>query len=163
MNVSTDASNLERINRWSSAIRMFNERPIFGWGPGTYMFYYAPFQRSYQKTIISTNFGTGGNAHSEYLGLLADSGLIAMIGYILILVFVFYRGFSLSRKIEDKQSRVLLVGALLGLVTYTLHGFMNDFLDSDKIAAPFWGFIAFVVALDIQYRKNSKGLEEFKP
>ena len=27
-NISSDASNLERINRWQAAIRMFNDRPI---------------------------------------------------------------------------------------------------------------------------------------
>ncbi len=32
-NISSDASNLERINRWQSAIRMFSERPFWGWGP----------------------------------------------------------------------------------------------------------------------------------
>jgi len=37
-NVSTDASNLERINRWNCAMRMFEQRPFLGWGPGTYMF-----------------------------------------------------------------------------------------------------------------------------
>ena len=37
-NIATDASNLERINRWNSAFKMFEERPIFGFGPGTYMF-----------------------------------------------------------------------------------------------------------------------------
>ena len=52
-NVSTDASNLERLNRWSSAWRMFKERPLFGWGPGTYVFQYAPFQLSYNATIIT--------------------------------------------------------------------------------------------------------------
>ncbi|MCP4551070.1 MAG: O-antigen ligase family protein, partial [Bacteroidetes bacterium] len=41
-NISSDASNLERINRWQSAIRMFKERPIVGWGPGSYQFVYAP-------------------------------------------------------------------------------------------------------------------------
>ena len=34
-NVSTDASNLERINRWNCAIRMYAERPFLGHGPGT--------------------------------------------------------------------------------------------------------------------------------
>jgi len=51
-NISTDASNLERINRWNSAIRMFEERPVFGWGPGTYAFEYAPFQHSSEITVI---------------------------------------------------------------------------------------------------------------
>jgi len=60
-NVSTDASNLERLNRWSCALRMWAQKPLFGWGPGTYMFQYAPFQKESQKTIISTNAADGGN------------------------------------------------------------------------------------------------------
>ena len=54
-NIRTDASNLERLNRWSSAYRMFKEKPLLGWGPGTYMFKYAPFQKPKDKTIVSTN------------------------------------------------------------------------------------------------------------
>ncbi len=71
-NITSDASNLERINRWQSAIRMFKERPVFGFGPGTYQFLYAPYQRSKEKTIISTNFGDVGNAHSEYIGPMSE-------------------------------------------------------------------------------------------
>lgn len=56
-NISTDASNMERINRWKSAFRMFAERPLLGHGPGTYMFLYAPYQKPHEKTIISTNAG----------------------------------------------------------------------------------------------------------
>jgi len=156
LNVSTDASNLERINRWHSAIRMFEERPFFGWGPGTYMFCYAPFQRSYERTIISTNFGTLGNAHSEYLGLLSEAGVFGSLSYILILLIVFYRGFLISRKIEDPSTRILLICSLLGLITYTVHGGLNNFLDTDKIAVPFWAFIAFVVAVDV--REGAKRL-----
>ena len=84
-NISTDASNLERINRWQSAFRLFGERPVFGWGPGTYQFVYAPYQMSKEKTIISTNAGDGGNAHSEYFGPLAEQGLV---GSLLVLALV---------------------------------------------------------------------------
>lgn len=161
LNVSTDASNLERINRWNSAIRMFEERPIFGWGPGTYMFCYAPFQRSYDRTIISTNFGTGGNAHSEYLGLLAEAGVFGAMSYVLILLIVLYRGFSISRKVDNK-TRIFLLGCLLGLITYAVHGVLNDFLDSDKIAAPFWAFIAFIVAVDIRLKRENADLKKLE-
>ena len=71
-NITTDASNMERINRWKCALKMFKEKPILGWGPSTYQFNYAPYQISSDKTIISTNFGDGGNAHSEYLGILSE-------------------------------------------------------------------------------------------
>ena len=39
-NISTDDSNVERLNRWACALAMFEERPIVGWGPGTYKFIY---------------------------------------------------------------------------------------------------------------------------
>ena len=61
-NVTTDDSNLERLNRWASALRMFKDRPILGFGPGTYQFEYAPYQRYSEKTRISTNAGDKGYA-----------------------------------------------------------------------------------------------------
>lgn len=151
-NIKTDDSNVERINRWTSAIRMFRERPIFGWGPGTYMFQYAPFQASYLKTLESSNLGKKGNAHSEYLGLLAEAGIIAPIGYILILIIVLYRGFIVSTRSPIRDDRIMVVSVLMGLITYVAHGTMNNFLDMDKIAAIFWGYIALIIAMDIKYR-----------
>ena len=68
-NVTTDASNLERINRWKSAIRLFQERPHLGWGPDLSVSL-CPYQNYYEKTVISTNAGDMGNAHSEYLSAL---------------------------------------------------------------------------------------------
>lgn len=148
-NVSTDASNLERLNRWNSAWRMFLERPIFGWGPGTYTFQYAPFQSFRDKTIISTNAGTNGNAHSEYIGPLAESGFLGTITFIMIVVMVFYRGSLLYHRLPDGELKNLVLVTLLGLFTYVLHGFLNNYLDTDKASVPFWGFIALIVATDI--------------
>jgi hypothetical protein len=41
--------------------------------------------------------------------------------------------------------------ALLGLITYFTHGFLNNFLDTDKLSVPFWGFVAIIVALDVYH------------
>jgi len=156
-NISTDASNKERLLRWSCALRMFNERPITGWGPGTYAFVYAPFQRSYEMTIISTNFGDVGNAHSEYLGALSEQGLPGLIIWLAIIGITF---FTASRIIfhPDATNQVKRMGMmlLLGLCTYWIHGFLNNFLDTDKLSVPFWGFTAALVALEIQNKKTSE-------
>ena len=48
------------------------------------------------------------------------------------------------------------MGALLGLITYYIHGTMNNFLDTDKLSVPFWGFTAIIVAIDIHTRKISQ-------
>jgi len=136
-NITTDASNLERINRWNSALRMFREKPFFGWGPGTYQFKYAPFQHSNEMTIISTNAGDRGNSHSEYIGPLAESGVLGSITFILIVLAVIYRGTMLYIHSKDKEIRFITLGILLGLITYFIHGAMNNFLDTDKASVPF--------------------------
>jgi len=152
-NISSDASNLERINRWSCAIRMFEDKPVFGFGPGTYMFNYAPYQLSADRTIISTNSADGGNAHSEYLGPLAESGVLGLISFLILLGTITYTAIHAYSRTMDKRLKTLLMGALLGLITYFIHGIMNNFLDTDKLSVPFWGFTAMIVAIDIYTRK----------
>ena len=158
INIKSDASNLERINRWDAAIAMFKERPLFGWGPGTYQFQYAPFQMSYNKTIISTNFGTGGNAHSEYLGLLSEAGVLGLLGFLLIITFALYTAFGvLKKKSLTVEERNIATACLVGLITYIFHGVLNNFLDMDKIAALFWGYMAIMLAY-----KHKAGLLKLK-
>ncbi len=162
-NISTDASNMERINRWQSALRMFQARPIVGWGPGTYQFVYAPFQRSKEKTIISTNFGDVGSAHSEYLGPLSESGLPGMLVILIIAFLTLHRALVIYQKSKNAEIKMIALYSLLGLTTYFLHGFLNAFLDTDKLSVPFWAMIATVVAIDVfHYKKESKKLEEKK-
>ena len=149
-NVSTDASNLERINRWNSALRMFKDRPLLGHGPGTYMFLYAPYQKPSEKTIISTNAGNRGNAHSEYLGPMAESGLIGLLTLLYIIYQVVVNAVVYYRDLPTIRHQGLLRVAFLGLIPYYLHGFLNNFLDMDKASAPFWGFTALITVLSIR-------------
>lgn len=151
-NVASDASNLERINRWKSAWRMFQDKPLTGFGPGTYQFQYAPYQDPMEKTIISTNFGTRGTAHSEYLGPLSESGAPGFLIRSGIVVYLFYMGFRLFRQLPKGRTRALAISLFLGLVTYFTHGFLNNFLTKDKLAVPVWGFIAILVAIDLHRR-----------
>jgi O-antigen ligase len=160
-NISTDASNLERINRWQSAIAMFKEKPLFGWGPGTYAMNYAPFQLTGQRTIISTNAGDGGNAHSEYLGALSESGMPGMISFMLIIIVVLYTAINAYTRTSNKKLKTLLLASITALVTYYTHSFLNNFLDTDKVAIPFWGFTAIIVAIDI-YTKQENHTPEAK-
>lgn len=154
-NISTDASNLERLNRWSCAVRMWEDKPVLGWGPGTYMFNYAPYQLSRELTIISTNFGTNGNAHSEYLGPLSEQGVLGMVIVIILLLYSTYLGYKLVYSLADKEERILCIGIFLGLMTYFVHGFFNNFLDSDKLSLPFWAFLAALVTMDLYYPKHT--------
>ncbi|TVR75013.1 MAG: hypothetical protein EA408_01195 [Marinilabiliales bacterium] len=156
-NISSDASNLERINRWNAAIGMFREKPLFGWGPGTYMFMYAPFQYSYNRTIISTNLADGGDAHSEYLGPLSETGVPGLLSVLAIVFFTLFTGFRLLHTLKDHDRRLLVTVVLLSLITYLVHGVLNNFLHTDKLSVPFWGFAAIIVAIDHYSRREEEG------
>lgn len=156
-NVTTDASNLERINRWSCAIAMFEQRPIFGYGPGTYAFEYAPFQEPENLTIISTNFGDMGNAHSEYLGALAEMGIFGLISLLGIVVAIFFSMITLYNKLPltETKNRVLLMGMIAATTTYFVHAFLNNFLDTDKAAVPIWAMCSMVIIMGIQLNNKT--------
>jgi O-antigen ligase len=148
-NISTDASNLERINRWSCAIAMFEKRPFFGYGPGTYAFEYAPFQEPENLTIISTNFGDMGNAHSEYLGALAEMGFIGLLCFLGIVTSIFYTSIHVYRNIPqmERGTRILVLTMIMAMSTYFIHAFLNNFLDTDKAAVPIWAMCAMIIAI----------------
>lgn len=153
-NISTDQSNLERINRWKCALRMYTVKPVVGWGPGTYQFNYAPFQKASERTAISTDFGDAGNAHSEYLGALSESGLPGALFFLLITVTAVITGIRVWYRGRRGREGVFVPALLTGLITYAVHGLMNSFLDSDKIAALWWGFIAILVAMDLETERS---------
>jgi O-antigen ligase len=156
-NVSTDQSNLERINRWKCALKMSEEKPLFGWGPGTYQFNYGTFQKASDRTIISTDFGDAGNAHSEYLGTMSESGLPGALIYLLLTVFTVITGIRVWYREKRTYAGYFALAILTGLMTYVVHGIMNSFLDSDKIAALWWGFTAVLVSMDIREKEDQTG------
>jgi len=154
-NIKTDASNVERLNRWVSAFGMIEDRPVVGWGPGTYQFVYAGYQKGKYKTIISTNFGVGGNAHSEYIGPCAEMGIPGAIIVIILMIAVFVIGIKAYIRSSEKVPKTLVLFAIIALISYYIHGIMNNFLDTDKLSLPFWGAIAMVVAVDILCKDTS--------
>jgi O-antigen ligase len=157
-NISTDASNVERINRWSCALRMFKEEPVFGFGAGTYQFKYAGYQKSWQQSWISTDFGDLGNAHSEYLGALSEMGVLGMLAVLLIFCTTIFTGLRTYHRSADRNTANLSLLLTISMITYYIHGFLNNFLDTDKLAVPFWAFTAAIVALDVMSKPTDKRL-----
>ena len=145
-NVQTDASNLERINRWVCAVRMFENKPLLGYGPGTYQFEYNKFQTLANKTYISTNSGDKGNAHSEYLTYLSETGIVGIIIFLLTVFGSIYYGMQNHLILKEPILRAINLGVLLGLVTYYFHGLFNSFMDQSKM-----GFLYFTALGTIVY------------
>lgn len=162
-NISSDASNLERLNRWGAAWNMFKERPVFGFGPATYAFEYAPYQDPEKLTVISTNFGNQGNAHSEYLGALAEMGLIGMLSVLAFVAALFYYGITLLIHYkrytpEDSEMYILILCIVLAMSTYFFHGLLNNYLDTDKASIPVYGAAAIIMAQQVMLANKRKDI-----
>ncbi|MBW7866759.1 MAG: O-antigen ligase family protein [Brumimicrobium sp.] len=158
-NFTSDASNLERINRWEAAYLMYQEKPIFGFGPATYAFEYAPYQRPENLTIISTNFGDNGNAHSEFLGPLAEMGLIGMLAIIFFVTSLFTIGIKLLINLkrnfpEEKDLYYLILALVLANSSYFFHGLINNYLDTDKASIPIYCSAIIFIVFQQKFQKK---------
>jgi hypothetical protein len=62
-------------------------------------------------------------------------------------------GFRVYNNLDDKRLKQIVLFLILGFITYLMHGTLNNFLDTDKASALFWGFTAVFVSLDISLKK----------
>lgn len=152
-NLDSDASNLERINRWVCAIRMFEERPLLGFGPGTYQFEYNKFQTLSNKTYISSNSGDRGNAHSEYLTYLSENGILGFVIFLLTVFAAIYYGMQNHYQLDDQTLKIINLGVLLGVVTFFFHGLFNMFIDQSKIAFLYFTSLGTIVWINMRLKK----------
>lgn len=152
-NIQTDASNKERINRWNCAIRMGIEKPVLGFGPRTYKYFYGRYQERKDMTYTSTFNGTKGHAHSDYLMYLAECGWLGFLLHIALYLMVMYKGINLMRDCRDERRRKLALGALLGVFTFFIHGIFNGFMEEDKMASLVFVSMAVLVYLDEMNRR----------
>ena len=75
--------------------------------------------------------------------------MLALVIYsIITAVKVFHRE-------KSAEMKMVALTVLMGLVSYYLHGILNNFLDTDKASAGLWGFLAILVALDIRNDRES--------
>jgi putative inorganic carbon (hco3(-)) transporter len=131
----------ERLNRYRCALRMAQDRPLWGFGPGTFQFVYHPYQRREEMTRISAErdigkrsldtYGRGGGAHSEYFAALAEMGLPGLLLFLLFWVLA----------LRVLLSRV--TWPALAVCSLLLHFVLNNFLHDVRIATLFWMALAF--------------------
>ncbi|MFO7627303.1 MAG: O-antigen ligase family protein [Candidatus Fermentibacteraceae bacterium] len=61
---------------WSGGLDMFRERPVLGWGPGSFQIVF-PAYRNPRYSILGVSHNTL-HAHCEYLEILCDIGLVGL-------------------------------------------------------------------------------------
>jgi putative inorganic carbon (HCO3(-)) transporter len=109
---------VERMAHWQAAWDMFRDHPWLGVGPGNY------------ATVYDDYFLPGwleplGHAHNYYLNLAAETGIVGLAGYLLVLGLSF-RAAVQGLAARTEFWRAVALGVLGTLVAVTLHSAFDN-------------------------------------
>jgi O-antigen ligase len=133
-----------KINR--DALHMFAQRPILGWGLGTFETVYPQFRSFYTNFLVD-------KAHNDYLQLLAETGAL---GFAIMIWFLVAALRPALRKIRnwpsDVNGAVALV-ALVGISGILLHSLVDFNLEIPANALFFYVLCA-VAAMEPRFKSR---------
>ena len=100
-----------RLVIWTGTLHMFADNPLLGWGPGSFQIVF-PRYRNPRYSMLGTSHNTE-HAHSEYLELLTDEGLVgvALLGLL---------AWQVIRAARRRGSDLLTLGLLAGCISLVL-------------------------------------------
>ena len=149
------ASNRARLLRWGQAFVMFAESPILGKG-------YGAFAMLYEEDVALVGSYTAQyqlGAHSEYLQVMAELGIVGL-GVWVWLNFAFLRyGFRALQTLEDGFYRAMVIGLMAAEISLMVHFTVNNLLNGDAIGIPFWGIYGLLPAV-VQMANREKTTSE---
>jgi O-antigen ligase len=98
-----------RISFWKYTLRKIEEHPVTGYGAGMYRKMYADY--ILEEKLINYEAGTH-HPHNEFLFIWHDAGLVAVILYLLFIVFLYRQAFT-AKNTNDKVMRLFIVTSLI--------------------------------------------------
>lgn len=141
--ISTEArgeiSGGMRLSIDRDTVQMFRQRPVLGWGLGTFPVVYPQFRSFYTNFFVN-------EAHNDYLQLLSEMGLLGFGTMIWFFVALFRR---IPRKIQQWPSNVsgaVTLACTLGISGILVHSLIDFNLQIPANAALFYVFCTIAAA-----------------
>ncbi len=151
-------TNKERLLRWATAIAMFKRYPILGAGYGSFAFSYIN-----DPAILGRVSKYGMGAHSEYLQVLSETGLVGFIGWMWIIISFFSYGLRLLNKLGLKKEnmlwRSLVIGILSAELALLIHFLVNNLIQTYIVGIPFWILMGLLPAIGNISERETKHYE----
>jgi O-antigen ligase len=148
------ASVRDRGYDWRAAIGMFKSHPLFGVGVDRYNAYFMQY-RDAKYPLLFGYQQTVNNAHNVFLELFATAGVFVGITYIILIVFIGYRGLMAVRGKSGYQA--ILVTGIFAAWFVTI---LQNVISIDITAISIWSWIlgGALVALSISTTSNDSEL-----
>jgi O-antigen ligase len=137
LNPIADAGATGRVAIARDSLRMLRERPLFGWGLGTFSAVYPSFRSFYTNMWVN-------EAHNDYIQTLVETGIVGFAFAAAFLMVLCRAGVhNLKHWRSDMQSSLALA-AFLGCIGLLIHGFVDFNLQIPANAAFFFALSALV-------------------
>jgi putative inorganic carbon (HCO3(-)) transporter len=155
---SQDSSFAWRLDLWQGAAALIRERPLVGWGIGTF-----PLELSHAwdgarpREVVRKVTGPtlSEQAHNEYLQLAADLGLIGLGLHLWILGAFFSHGLRTLRGREHGFRRLVLMGCLAGLAAQAVDALGNPAWRFTEVSFLFWFLMGLGMAAAALLRRSA--------
>jgi O-antigen ligase len=151
-----DVSTMERVFRWVAGFRMVQAKPIFGFGPGNFTFFYEKYTVTSFTTYVSNNEERSG-VHCYFLMVAIEQGIIGFLIFLIFSAFVLLFGEKIYHQTADPSGRRMLLMAWLSFAIIALLMLMNDLVETDKVGSFFWLCCAIMVNVDLANQAKKPG------
>lgn len=111
----------ERILLWANTYKMIQEHFPFGVGPGNWQVYFPKYGLGdFMKTnyLVSDGYTTFQRPHSDFLWVLSELGIVGLLAYMSVFIYVIYSGIRHIKSIENIKEKIWLFVFLLALFAY---------------------------------------------
>jgi O-antigen ligase len=135
LNPISDAGATGRVAIVKDSLRMLRERPLLGWGLGTFPVVYPSFRSFFTNLWVN-------EAHNDFVQTLVETGIVGFVFAVAFLALLCREGI---RNLEDWRSDTqssLALAAFLGCIGLLVHGFVDFNLQIPANAAFFFALAA---------------------
>ena len=142
-----DVSSMERVYRWVAAGFMIQDRPLSGFGPGSFYENYQTFTVYAFRTYVSDNPERSG-IHNYFLMILVEQGVVGLLLFLALWIFALLRAEKLYHELEYPYEKTVAFVIYLTMISIGLVHLLNDLIETDKIGTFFFIGLALLVLLD---------------
>jgi len=149
-----DISTMERAYRWVAGGYMVQDRPITGFGPGTFYIAYEPYALSMFKTYVSHNPDQS-TIHNYFFLVLVEQGIFGFLILVCLCIYALVRGEALVHYYTGFKRRMILAATTLFIMILLLN-LINDMVESLKVGSFFFLALFIIAKYDIEMRQEEK-------
>jgi len=124
-------------------LRMWRQRPLLGWGLGTFPDVYPQFRSFYTSFFVN-------QAHNDYVQLLVETGVVGFAIALWFLVLTFRSALRQLENWTETPNGVLKAASLLGVIGILVHSLFDFNLQIPANAALFYVLCALAAAAPVQ-------------